>query len=278
MLWWGPPLILAGVGWEILITTKSIKILGVAVSFLATLTVSQRAAVADDQLTLISPPGAPSNGAYLDNIYLSPYYFSINGSSAYTALICDDFSDEIYQGETWNANVLTGSQITTDQYVTGSASATDQKNYEEIGYLALGLFATLPSDTTDQAAYSYAIWSVFDPSGVQTYLNGYSSTYYATYVAPLLAQAATSATSKDLSILTVYQPVANSQTNCGGCSNPPQEFVSVNTPEASSPVILVLDLLGLFGAVFLARRRVLRNAAEATIGAWLKSLQHTGRA
>lgn len=52
--------------------------------------------------------------------------------------------------------------------------------------------------------------------------------------------------------------------NCGGspCATaPPQEFISITTPEASAPILFGADLLGLAGLVmFLRRRRILRSA------------------
>src|ERR1700689_2418331 len=38
----------------------------------------------------------------LDGIYISPYTATINGVQ--TAVICDDFKDEVYVGESWMAN------------------------------------------------------------------------------------------------------------------------------------------------------------------------------
>lgn len=256
-------------------TVKPIRTLFAALLFLTALAVAQPPAIADQvSLTLISPPGAPSNGASLDNVYLSPYYFSINGSQTDTALICDDFNDEIYDGETWTANVFTGLQIPGISSGSGSGPASglteaaEATDYEEIADLTLALYATPSSDTTDQAALSYAIWSVFEDSAVQSYLSGLGEDgYYSSSVAPLLTQAQATVTTGPnaaaegsylLSILTVYTPVAGSQPSGDGT---PQQFVTVTTPEASSPTILALDLLALFGAFFLVRRRVLWNAA-----------------
>src|SRR5579885_3171739 len=42
------------------------------------------------------------------NVYVYPYNFSINGAPApYTALICDDYSDDVTNGESWKADVFT---------------------------------------------------------------------------------------------------------------------------------------------------------------------------
>ena len=252
---------------------KPIRLLLGALSMLAALAVSQPAAIADDQvtLTLVAPPSSTSypygNNNNAGGIYVSPYYFSVldGSTTSIQALICDDFNDEITQGESWNANVLTGAAIPPASGLTGTT-----QQYEEIGYLADQLFQ-LPStangitDTTDQDSLSFAIWDILNPASVnavvESDLGGASATAYINYLADLTsAQSAAAGPNAAyyLNNLTVYQPIPGSWPAGDGT---PQQFVSFSAPEALSPAILAFNLLALFGAVLLVRRRVLTNAA-----------------
>src|ERR1700761_2183845 len=69
-----------------------------------------------DTLTLQSV-GAGNIG---DNgqAYTFPYLFSVNGSITLSPLMCDDFSDEIWVGESWN--------VTTNSFaaIMGNTGAT----------------------------------------------------------------------------------------------------------------------------------------------------------
>jgi hypothetical protein len=272
---------------ETLMNIKPNRILIGAFSFLAALAVSQPVATAQPvtvTLKLISPPGSFGNGANAGGIYLSPYYFSINGGSSVTPLICDDFSDEITQGESWTATVTTG-QVPSANYGALSTGGTPtQTEYEEIGYLA-SLLLTPPTPTTgaasttggpDQTALSYALWSILDPAldvpaTLSSYLGssvGANGILETTNVNSALANANAAAVlaiagtgTNYLNGLTIYQPVLGTQ-NIGGTAvaGAPQQFVTYNAPEALSPTFLAFDLLALFVAVFLVRRRGISNA------------------
>lgn len=252
---------------------KPIRIFLGALSMVAALAVSQPIAVADVQviLTLASPP---NNGNSVGSVDLSPYNLNVANPSTptlttLTSLICDDFNDEIVVGESWTADVFTGSAIPTDIYDSAYGLGSDNSlyslatlttDYQEIAYLA----SQLSVDPADQAALSFAIWSILDPNqpdstitGDVASLNGTEQAAYSTFLYNASSIANTSAGADYLANLTVYQPVAGTQTEG---ATAPQQFLTVTTPEASSPAILALDLLALFGAVFLLRRRILSNA------------------
>jgi len=276
---------------------KSIKILEVALLLLGVVIVVQPAALADVSMTLTAPTASSTD--YLFGIYLSPYTATINNgvSSVSMSVVCDDFADETFMSESWNATVYNGSSsdLSGTQMASRSGLAsptpTDQStldmDYEEIGWLVTQLSAA--NSLLEQAAISYAIWDIFEPGPVKTWLTvNYGTvtqdnvtggkfyadgvdtngvTYWVTH-----AGLAAAAGDFNLSNLTIYSPDTTTSTsldaNVNGtpcsssntaCSDtPPQEFVT--TPEASAPIMLAFDLLALFGVVSLVRRRVLRNA------------------
>ena len=67
----------------------------------------------------INLTGAGNN--VMDGVYVGPYTATVNGSS--TQIICDDFSDESYVGESWTANVTTLSNLNGTKW-GGMANAT----------------------------------------------------------------------------------------------------------------------------------------------------------
>src|SRR5215831_20747270 len=76
-----------------------------------------------------------SNSAFANSVTLTyeyqnqAYYFSVNGSSHFTTLMCDSFDNNIYRGETWTAtktpflqgiaNSMFGSSMTLDYKAAG---------------------------------------------------------------------------------------------------------------------------------------------------------------
>jgi hypothetical protein len=184
--------------------------------------------------------GAGPNPTVLDGVYISPYTATVNGVS--TLVICDDFADEVTVGESWR--VTSGKIGSTTNGLFGTENSA---GYEEVAWLSDQLLANL-SNPTQQGIISYAIWSVFDKTGVTNWLNTYHDSTTLNAVNALLATY-NGQTSSDF---TVYTP-GGFQTCCG----PPQEFLvqSVQTAEASAPVILGIDLLGLGVLLIVWRRR-----------------------
>src|SRR5690348_6800059 len=80
-----------------------------------------------------------------------PYYFSINGGSNFTALICDSFDNTILKGETWQA---TATPFLQGVGMFGSTMSLD--------YRAAGLiFKSILAGTTNALAGQWAIWGLF---------------------------------------------------------------------------------------------------------------------
>ncbi len=197
----------------------------------------------------------------LDGIYISPYTASIDGVP--TVVICDDFADEVGLNEAWQttmstvANLAPNVKWATDPGVSGYI---EQQSYNEAAWLAGQLLSS--SNPTQLGQISYAIWAVFDPTGVQNWLTAYhdTTTYNAIWGSGGLLSQAAANSGGDFSNVLVYTAVANSQPAGYG---PPQEFLAVKTPEPSSLAILGVDFtcLGIVVA-FLRRRGVIAAAGR----------------
>lgn len=224
--------------------------------------------------------GISSTAPQLGGVYTSPYYGDIETDDSpgpTIPVICDDFIDDSFIPESWTAYVtpLSGivSENTTNNILkwssgwngtTGSASSpvltlTQSQTYTAAAILAVDI---LNSTGLAQSEYSYALWELTDPQQASSAL----STGDQAVVQSDLRTAVTDALGNNpISYLngdtvTFYSYDANA--TCGGspcASSPPQEFITVSTPEPSSPALLGLDFLGLSGLVLFARRRLAKS-------------------
>jgi hypothetical protein len=156
--------------------------------------------------------------------------------------------------------------------------------YEAATVLSIDILQAAPGSTA-QKVYSYALWELFDPygslpadPGVIPWLNGASGT-----VDTATLQAATAdveaavnqvkgsgfnlsayLNANNISSVTIYSyDAAGGPPTCSGgscASSPPQEFISVTTPEASTPVLLAVDLLGLVALAGFLRKRIMARS------------------
>ena len=184
--------------------------------------------------------GVGDNGV-LGGIYVGPYVATINGVT--TDVICDDFVDESSVGEQWTANVSTLSDLSKTKW---GSSASQQ--YQQVAWLSLQLMNPPTSCGNANCAgdIQYAIWEVFDPpsSGLDPfdYLSGQDKTNAQWW----LSQAQQNYAGVDYSNIAIYTPVN------GG---PPQEFVTVKTPEPPLVALLMVNLFGILALLFVYRRR-----------------------
>ena len=208
----------------------------------------------------ISDP--PSNNV-LDGIYVGPYNATNIQSGASMKIICDDFRDESnYNPATYTTNsfsslgnTLWGSLLLSE----GKSMSQVTTLYEQAGWLAFGL---TNATGTQQGYYSYALWAVFDPASVLTWLSnahdlaacnavfGNNCTSSSASAGSLLYGAEQDYASGDYSNLAILTP-----NGCGlvGCS-PEQEFFEL-VPEGGSPVFyLLLAGLACLAAAFHSRR------------------------
>jgi len=215
-----------------------------------------------------------------DNIYVSPYYATVNGTPN-TPIVCDDFADNSYLNTSWSGKIAAFSSLATPGGLSATAwgsVANALQLYEEAAWLTEGVLKQA-AGTQGQINYSFAVWAVFDPSGVASYLDnsGHPSTAdialcnaifgaggcaSSTVSGGLLGQAqGNTYTLSEFSNVSIITPVVNGATcTAGGC--PEQEFLEV--PEGGA-AFAYLFLAGLCccGAMLLRSRQKIATALTA---------------
>jgi len=183
-----------------------------------------------DNLTFVNTGQGNTFSALGETVYAYPYNFSVNGSSNLTSMMCDDWSNEIYTGESWTATLQTASQAAQTNYMgVGNAAAA----YNEAAWLFTQL------NGSNSVAVNAAIWSIFDPS-IVPYLDSQEQA--------LLDEAGSYA-----DVITAgvgfYTPVPGTQSEGGD----PQQFI-VMTPESPMAIMLGADFLGLLVLLGISRK------------------------
>jgi len=194
---------------------------------------------ADSVMTLT---GAGNNPAF--NVYVGPYTASINGVS--TPVICDDFSDESFLGESWNASVTNLASVASGAPSFNSGTG----NYSEAAWLTLQLLSA--PNNSEATAIQYAIWDMFDPSGVSSYLAGFSGgTSFLSDSSNvdgvqywLNVASGSSLNGSELADFSIYTPTSCISGQCLTGSGLPQQFI-VYTPEPSAILMLLMGLAAL---------------------------------
>jgi len=245
--------------------TKCACLVGAALLSSAPFSLAQSTA----QVTLT---GAGGNIVF-DGVYVGPYTGTINGGAP-TSIICDDYSDETYIGESWTATIYGFSSLSsstgtgfTGVHWGGTSTTSQLVLYEEAAWLTLQML-NLPKSSSMWGYYSFAIWDLFVPGAD----SGLSSAGQSE-VSSLIAQAQQNYASDSYSNFSIYTPGPNADPTCGGgpCPTaPPQEFLvemappsghTVAAAESPTLILLVTDLLGLLALIIVFRRHIIRIPA-----------------
>jgi len=162
-----------------------------------------------------------------------PYYFSVNGSSTYTPLMCDSYDNNISLGQTFSATVTPFLQgIATSMF--GSAMTLD--------YKAAGLiFKSMLAGTLTTTQAQWAVWGLFSTNAQN---NPYFSHINAGSIDATYLALAQNAPNSAYSGLLLYTPLG-AKPGCG-----PQELIGYSAvPEPGSLTLLGTGLIGLAGVV-----------------------------
>jgi hypothetical protein len=198
---------------------------------------------ADLSMQLTGVPGTSWGGAYT-----GPYQVTVNGTPM--SLVCDDYTQEITQGATWNATMYSGSNVSSLKFASGpwgNGAPTATQAYQEVFWLSSQLMNA--TDPNAISAIHYGIWAITDPTGVTSVPNngGTGSTSYWLN----LAGQSQNYGSVNMANYSVYVPSS---------STPSQEFIGVNQSPVPLPPSVMLMGTGLIGVVGL-RKRLRRKTA-----------------
>jgi hypothetical protein len=221
-------------------------------------------------MELIGPPPGP----ILGGVYTSPYTALVGPAGqtkatitgVATQVICDDFQTDVsINTPPWQAVVTDLSTIlnesTTSKVVKFDQTSTVQQqqfDYTVAAYLAIEIMNVDQSTTAGQVhagELSFAMWGLFDPI---TDPAGPFSGHFVT--GTNLTNAENDLKAAQAAVLNGWTPNTYLVTiYTASPLNASQEYLSVRAPEAATPVLLAVDLLGILSLVAFLRKRKLQT-------------------
>ncbi|MBZ5626392.1 MAG: PEP-CTERM sorting domain-containing protein [Acidobacteriia bacterium] len=108
---------------------------------------------ADTTVKLVGVGGASQGG-----VYVAPYFLKVNGQTI--SVMCDDYLHDVYIGESWKANIIPLSNISSGRFWNPADPATSLHDYE----MAFWLFGQWQSHPSQAGNINFAVWSIFDPA------------------------------------------------------------------------------------------------------------------
>lgn len=228
-------------------------------------------------ITFTLTSAGPAN---LGGVYTSPYTATISGvSSVPIPVICDDFTDDVWVGESWSVTQTSLAQLPllgTSSPVLWDTTASATKQVTD--YITAAILAeqlvTVNSTSTQAQELSYAIWDVFVPtasSGLSTTIKDAVNTYLTTAQSQASALIGGSATLADATANFANVMIYTADPKSGGAvitcpagktCGAPQEFLVVSMAEPGSVALLVVDLLAAISLVCFFRNRKQRASVN----------------
>jgi len=191
----------------------------------------------------------------MGGVYVGPYNFTgtSNGSNVPLQLVCDDYSHDVFPGESWTSTTSSYNSLNISNL---QFSGSTLQNYLEAAWLTQQIFSNLGNQSL-VGWLQYALWDIFTPgassglgAGDQSQVNFWLGQAAANY----------SCASCNYSNVYIYTPVPGTQKP--GTDGLPQEYLGIGTPggggsgntTAPEPATLLLVGTGLFGLVAYRRR------------------------